>query len=330
MVEGEVRRRLKPVPVYNDRPVIVDNYRPPGLILDPSKPYLRKEILADIGQNLAELKDIKTGEVFDERSAEIEVEKSVAAVVDKPTVAIEKPVAANINDDKIPVAQIQVAKAGTGTVADIGKVDTNVEKVIVPTTVPKIEFKLANTAGTVIAKVDDKKVDDKKVEDKKKTKVKRYMNDEEQVLISPELKRLQRKAEMEEYEKQKQFEENMRKSLQLSEDNKEKLKSLEQKFEKDRTEIKNEIGSRVGELGNRFGELGNKFGTVESKLKETCDGIDCIKKDLKRFELTECPECNKIVVPARSSYCPECGSKIQKWYDDTGNEIKTWKPNWKK
>lgn len=64
MAEGEVRRRLRPVAVLDEygNPVYDDSRSYPARpLIDPHKQYLRKEILADIGTSLAELKDIKGG-----------------------------------------------------------------------------------------------------------------------------------------------------------------------------------------------------------------------------------------------------------------------------
>ncbi len=50
------------------------------------------------------------------------------------------------------------------------------------------------------------------------------------------------------------------------------------------------------------------------KMKEACDGIECLKKDIADLKKSEpCPECHSNV-PFNSKYCPNCSVELD-WTD---------------
>lgn len=136
------------------------------------------------------------------------------------------------------------------------------------------------------------------------------------------------------------------------------LESLAQKVDN----VCTEVGGCRKDIGDLKSKIDKDKEKIEKDSKETCVGLDCIKKDLKagqeklsrldkldkldkmdiskldkmdkldRFELFDCPECNKKIVPLYpepSNYCPHCGKPAQ-WLDDDGKPLKGWNPPWKK
>lgn len=123
-----------------------------------------------------------------------------------------------------------------------------------------------------------------------------------------------------------------------------------------------EIGGCRKDIGDLRSRIDKDKEKVEKDSKDTCVGLDCIKKDLKagqeklsklekldkldkisdsrfekldkldRLELYDCPECNKKIVPLYpepANYCPSCG-KPAAWLEDDGKPLKSWHPPWKK
>lgn len=133
------------------------------------------------------------------------------------------------------------------------------------------------------------------------------------------------------------------------------LEGLAQKVDK----ACDEIGGCRKDIGDLRGRIDKDKEKVEKDNKETCVGLDCIKKDLKagqdrlskldkldnidvsklgkldqldKLDLHDCPECNKKIVPfypEPSNYCPNCG-KTMSWLEDDGKPLKSWHPPWKK
>ncbi len=302
---GEPRRR-RPIPIFDDK--FAQTYgRPHNLPhIDLSKGYLKKDILREIGNNLNELVDIKTGgkpidSIIEERKFEkpiIEEKKTEIPIITQPT-----EIEIKIDNKK----------------GDIKKDDVKIgiSNIIPEKTVIKIpENKEAK-------QIENK---DKLIENEKKIirrKVK-YMNNEETgVNISPEDRRRMRKFEMKEFQEEEEINKKIRASTEFAEQNKKELEKLRLKFDENTVEIQKGIN-------NRFIGLDSKFSEMSAKLKEACDGIDCLKKDIKKFELFDCPECGKTTIPNKASFCPDCGAKIHSWTEDNGTPVKNWKPTWVK
>jgi predicted RNase H-like nuclease (RuvC/YqgF family) len=136
------------------------------------------------------------------------------------------------------------------------------------------------------------------------------------------------------------------------------LEGLAQKVDN----VCDEVGGCRKDISDLKGRFDENKGKVEKDSKDTCVGLDCIKKDLKagheklsklekldkfdnidvsklgkldkldRLELYDCPECNKKAVPLwpePANYCPNCG-KPASWLEDDGKPLKNWHPPWKK
>ena len=125
------------------------------------------------------------------------------------------------------------------------------------------------------------------------------------------------------------------------------LESLAQKVDN----VCTEVGGCRKDIGDLKSRIDKDKDRVEKDSKETCVGLDCIKKDLKagqdklskleklekldqldKLDLYDCPECNKKAVPffpEPANYCPHCGKPAQ-WLGDDGKPLKGWNPPWKK
>ncbi len=322
IVSNEFRRK-RPVPmsVFSDRYV--------------ERPYLKKEELSMIRDNLDALVDIKVGKdenkISETKKNDTKIDDKSNVVnfkhnVDVPIIISDVPIESKISEIKVPETKVPEVKIGIGNLVDkINDIKTVDNKV-------------------VDNKVVDNKVIDKKIENKtKKIKVNR-MNDEDQGYISPEMRKQIRKSEMEEYHNEKEMQEYVKKSASLAEQNRKELEDLKKNLTLEnleiRKELKNEFGNKVNELSGKFNDITSKFENVNGKfdgvtkkLEETCTGIDCLKKDLaninKNMDLSECETCGNKVVPPFASYCPSCSAK-QMWYEDDGvTPVKGWKPSWK-
>jgi hypothetical protein len=121
-----------------------------------------------------------------------------------------------------------------------------------------------------------------------------------------------------------------------------------------------EVGGCRKDIGELRGRIDKDKERVEKDSKETCVGLDCLKKELKsgqeklnkldkfdkfdssklekldkldRLELYDCPECNEKTVPffpRPANYCPNCGKPAQWLEDDGKTPLKGWKSVWKK
>lgn len=189
-----------------------------------------------------------------------------------------------------------------------------------------------------------------KVDENKKKIIKKkvkYMNGEEpQTNVSPEDRRRMRKAELKEFQDEEEISKKIRESRDIAIQNKLEIENLASKLDKNAAEVHKDINSKFENLDSKFErfdskfesldskfdlKFDSKFGEIGAKLKETCEGIDCLKKDIKKQELVECPECGKNSVPYKSSYCPDCGVKISSWTEEDGiTPLKFWKPTWAK
>lgn len=69
------------------------------------------------------------------------------------------------------------------------------------------------------------------------------------------------------------------------------------------------------QVTNKFGEMNNKFGEIDEKIKK-------IEEKTSGFV---CENCGYASVPALSSFCPQCGSPIYEWSDDSGDPVKGWR-----
>lgn len=123
-----------------------------------------------------------------------------------------------------------------------------------------------------------------------------------------------------------------------------------------------EVGGCRKDIGELKGRIDKDKERTEKDNKETCVGLDCIKKELKvgsdklsklekldkfdnidvsklgkldkldKLDLYDCPECNEKTVPLYpkpANYCPNCGKPTQ-WLEDDGKPLKNWHPPWKK
>lgn len=62
------------------------------------------------------------------------------------------------------------------------------------------------------------------------------------------------------------------------------------------------------------------------KLNHLETKIDDIGKKIKKVEI--CPDCGEESLLHLSSFCSNCGTKVNEWTDDSGIKIPGWKPYW--
>jgi len=115
---------------------------------------------------------------------------------------------------------------------------------------------------------------------------------------------------------------------------KEDVKKLQHNHDSKIEELKKNHDNKLDKLRDLNMDLGSKFEKdYLPKVKESCEGLECLKKDLKKIsegKLAVCDSCGQEAVPYLGSYCSSCGEKIQGWNDDQGEPIKAWKPTWGK
>lgn len=103
-------------------------------------------------------------------------------------------------------------------------------------------------------------------------------------------------------------------------------KSFESKF--------SGIDSKLSGFDSKFNGLESKLEKerVEygGKLKESCEGLDCIKNQLKdigsKVNLHSCDNCGKTGIRDGDAFCATCGREIE-WFEQDGKTpLKGWKP----
>lgn len=314
-ITGERRKRPVPIPIFKDRYI--------------ERPYMRKEELSLIRDNLETLVDIKTGKDEHENTQKVENGQKV-----------EKN-----NDIKVVTSDLGntiVNPSPSGVIDNIKSEVTDDNKV------QELKIGIGNLVNNKTENKVDNKVDSNVKINKFKNKKVIKMADEIEYTIPPEMRKQIRKSEMEEYHNEKEMQEYVRKSAMLAEQNRKELEELRKALSLANADIKNELkadlknefGTKINELSGKFNDITGKFENVNGKfegvtkkLDETCTGIECLKTDLaklsKQADLVECPECGKKVVPPLSSYCPNCNAKMYSWTEDDGvTPIKGWKPSW--
>jgi len=291
-ITGEFRRK-RPIPIFNDRFI--------------ERPYMRKEELSLIRDNLETLVDIKSS---------VEPKKNNDNI---------------INDTKVITSDLNVQIPASSSPSGLNNIKSetlksevindnkNIGK-ITETKIPELKIGIENL-----------KTETKQIENKSKKRKVTNMNEEDQAYnVSPEIRRQLRKAELKEFHEEDETNKAIRRAAELAEQNKKDLDDMKKSLAAENAEIRKDLKN---EFGNKFVDLTGKFEKVSSKLEETCTGIDCLKKDLanmnKNMEFAECPDCGKKVVPPLSSYCPNCNAKINSWTEDDGvTPVKGWKPSW--
>lgn len=88
--------------------------------------------------------------------------------------------------------------------------------------------------------------------------------------------------------------------------------------------------------------------TIQASVTELkdklCEGDDCLEKRVERqfadidnkvkdiqenLQYFVCEYCGYDRVRPLSSFCPNCGHRIESWDDDDGRPVKGWEPYWK-
>ena len=322
------RRRPIPIPLYDDRYI--------------ERPYLKKQELAKIRDNLDELVDIKS--VLVNKNVDKPMDKSIDKPIDNVMTETKKDsffiTSSDTNtiihkpESKIPEFKVPEPKVSESKVDEIKKDEL---KLGISNLKFNKEIKKIDVVDDKKVVIDNKKIDvndDKKIYNKSKINKRKVikMNDEDQPYnISPEERRRMRKSEFEEYANEKESNEAIKKAALLAEQNKRDLEDLKRNLAAENAEIRKDLKN---EFGSKFNDITGRFDKVSGKLEETCTGIECLKKDLaninKNMDLVECPECGNKVVPPLSSYCPSCSAKMYSWSNDDGTPVKGWKPNWEK
>jgi len=318
-LNDDINRRRRPIPIpmydkfaYNDRYI--------------ERPYLKKQELAKIRDNLDELVDIKTG-LFN---------KNVDKPMDnKPTDNIlnfDSKVSELKAESKIPEIKVPEPKVSESKVDEIKKDEL---KLGISNLKFNKEIKKIDVVDDKKSVIDNKKIDVKPIDVKpkiNKRKVNRMNDEEPQYNMSPEDRRRIRKAEIKEFHEEDESNKAIRRAADLAEQNRKELEEMKKTLAIENAEIRKDLKN---EFGNKFNDLTGKFDKVSGKLEETCTGIECLKKDLaninKNMDLAECDTCHVKAVPPLASYCPNCSAKINTWFEDDGvTQIKGWKPNWEK
>lgn len=184
---------------------------------------------------------------------------------------------------------------------------------------------------------------------KKPKEVKHRMTDEEETIME--------ERKFEEWLKKHKFNESVQKMAEIAEENQKEIGGISSEI----TGVKNELGDVENRIDNLKDSLGSVLGTTKKPITETlgelCTGVDCIKEDVKKHqgiqlelekkmdqrfsELRErvqkleepifmCDNCGHNGIRSLSSFCPNCGSPIHEWYDDSGQPVKGWVPFWKR
>lgn len=135
----------------------------------------------------------------------------------------------------------------------------------------------------------------------------------------------------EDWAKKQKFHENITKAAEFAKEAREEIPTISKKIENLSGDIKNVEG---------------RLGFVGKSVEDMCTGIDCIKEDMKKnqeqFQNLEekikklelptymCDNCGEYGIKPLSSYCPNCGSPIHQWTDESGRPIAGWIPYWKR
>lgn len=309
------RRRPIPIPMY-DKSAYNDRYI--------ERPYLRKNELSKIRDNLDELVEIKTELVNDKD-------------VDKNKVDIDSK-----KDDIKVVSDINITNVSPPNIIEKSELKIEPLQILNPevkkSEVKKDELKLGlsnlayNKEIKKIDVVENKQTTDNKNKSKiNKRKVNRMNDEEPQYNMSPEDRRRIRKAEIKEFHEEDESNKAIRRTAELADQNRKDLEEMKKTLAIENAEIRKDLKN---EFSNKFNDITGRFDKVSGKLEETCTGIECLKKDLaninKNMDLVECPECGNKVVPPLSSYCPSCSAKMYSWSNDDGTPVKGWKPSWEK
>lgn len=240
-------------------------------------------------------------------------------------------------------------------ILDVPKGDT--VKQIPKIEIPKIEIKIPNIG--IPKKADEAKphietgtkVSQSIIEKNKPVKEAKYMNDEPSNYSQPNVvrqleellnKKKISKHEFDELMAEKQFNENIAQAAKFAEETREQIPQISEKIEGVSTEIK---------------DIEGRLSTVNNSVDTLCTGVDCIKTDVKKSQETQealekqmgqrfrdleqkvqelkqptfvCDSCGDDKIRPLDSYCPNCGSPIHEWNDETGQPVKGWIPYWRR
>jgi len=169
----------------------------------------------------------------------------------------------------------------------------------------------------------------------------------------------------EQWAKKRDFEKNIEDMARVASDNQGQIKEISHQIEGVTGkvgEVEEKIGGLQENIQERLGTLQERLGEVKKPVSDTlgelCNGVDCIKTDIKkaqeyqqssdkqidgRFkELSErlqkleeptyvCDSCGQDNIRPLSSFCSNCGAPIHSWTDpETGMPISGWAPYWKR
>jgi hypothetical protein len=292
----EPKKRWRPVPIYDSGGI------------DVSKPYLRKDILKEIGNNLNELAELKTG------NKQPEIPKKE-----------QKPMTFEPEDIEVKPKDVKISEVIIPEVKSEPKLETPNFQITKPEIKPEVKIEIIKPATE-----NNKKIIKKKV---------KRMNDSDEYNVSPEMRQMQRERDFDEIARRKALESNVNEMVRINKENSKKLEQIESKYGETSNVLKNDIKSdlelKLKNLEDKFGKVNEHLGHVHEKLEKTCTGIECLTNDFKKFEenkveFAECDSCHDKNVPPKSSFCPGCGKKLS-WFEDDGvTPLKGWTPAWKK
>lgn len=184
---------------------------------------------------------------------------------------------------------------------------------------------------------------------KKPKEVKHFMAEEDEEIMQ--------ERKFEQWLKKNKFQESVEKTAKISEENQEKIEGISNEI----TNIKEGLGGVDNRINTFKEDLNSVIGETKKPIVETlgelCEGVDCIKKDVAKYQDTQseldkkldsrftelrervqnleeptftCDNCGADGIRPLSSFCPNCGSPIHSWNDDAGQPVRGWVPYWKR
>ena len=185
--------------------------------------------------------------------------------------------------------------------------------------------------------------------EKKPKEVKHFMAEEDEEIMQ--------ERKFEQWLKKNRFQESVEKTAKISEENQEKIEGISNEI----ANVKEGLGGVENRIDTLKDGLNSVIGETKKPITETlgelCEGVDCIKKDVAKYQDTQseldkkldsrfselrervqkleeptftCDNCGTDGIRLLSSFCPNCGSPIHSWNDENGQPIKGWVPYWKR
>jgi len=184
---------------------------------------------------------------------------------------------------------------------------------------------------------------------KKPKEVKHFMAEEDEEIMQ--------ERKFEQWLKKNRFQESVEKTAKIAEESQGQIKDISNEI----TNVKEGLGTVENRIDTLKEGLNSVIGETKKPIVETlgelCEGVDCIKKDVAKYqdiqseldkkldtrfsELRErvqkleeptftCDNCGADGIKPLSSFCPNCGAPIHEWNDENGQPVRGWVPYWKR